>query len=195
VNEVNEIRPRSGHSGPQILVFNVDHGSIDGKQLSQVESQMIRLIFMLSLGLGLCHSAVADIWKWTDANGDVHYVATRSPIYTWVDSSGKVHWADTPYYEGAVQVKLVWYSNSDMPTETDPGSNGRQASNLDEEMTSGGSSMREFRCDRATQIRDYYADSDKLYRTDEDGNKVYLTDEEMEQKLKEVRATVEEWCE
>ena len=61
--------------------------------------------------------ADADIWKWTDMKGDVHYVNTLKPIYTWLDEAGKVWYSDKPDHENAVSVELVWHSTGDSVEE------------------------------------------------------------------------------
>ena len=70
---------------------------------------MNRLVAVAVLLFGLSLNANADIWKWTDAHGKIHFVNTLKPIYTWVEG-GKVFFADKPGHEDAVSVELVWHS-------------------------------------------------------------------------------------
>ena len=69
---------------------------------------MSKLFLPLVFMFGICATASADVWTWTDADGDVHYVDSMRPIYTWLDDDGNVHYADKPGYEGAVRVRLAW---------------------------------------------------------------------------------------
>ncbi|MDH3442202.1 MAG: DUF4124 domain-containing protein, partial [Gammaproteobacteria bacterium] len=55
----------------------------------------VRPFFIATVLLcGLASVAHADVWKWTDAHGEVHFVNTLTPIYTWVED-GRVFFADT----------------------------------------------------------------------------------------------------
>ena len=71
---------------------------------------MKRLLAILLLASPLSGTALADVWKWVDAQGNTHFVETDTPIYMWVDRFGKVHYSDTPDHEDAVSVELVWHS-------------------------------------------------------------------------------------
>ena len=80
---------------------------------------MNRLIILFALMLGITANAYADIWKWVDANGDVHFVNTNKPVYTWTDETGRVFFADKPGHESAVSVDLVWHSTGDSVEEAE----------------------------------------------------------------------------
>lgn len=56
--------------------------------------------------------AGADVWRWTDALGNTHFVDTLKPIYTWVEDD-RVHFSDTPDHEDAISVQFVWHSADD----------------------------------------------------------------------------------
>jgi len=55
---------------------------------------MKKLLTVCVLMLGLSQTAQADIWKWSGAFGNTHFVDTTTPIYMWVDDVGKSHYAD-----------------------------------------------------------------------------------------------------
>lgn len=144
--------------------------------------------------------ANADIWKWTDANGDVHFVNTRKPIYTWVDDYGMVQYADKPGHEDAVSVDLVWHSAGDDVAEAE-----QQASTG---KTGGGwahpgetaeerlerEKAEQYYCKRAQQIYDSYLTAPRLYETDESGKKVYLSEEQAAAKIRETEEMVAKLC-
>ena len=73
----------------------------------------MRYIVMLLLVLGAA-TVQADVWKWVDAHGNVHFVDTMKPIFTWVDEQGQVHYSDAPDHEDAVAVQLVWVSSGSL---------------------------------------------------------------------------------
>jgi hypothetical protein len=71
---------------------------------------MKRLFVTAVLLFGFVLNANADIWRWTDVHGKVHFVDTLKPIYTWLDESGRLWYSDKPDHEDAVSVELVWHS-------------------------------------------------------------------------------------
>ena len=157
-------------------------------------------IFLILL-LGISAGAHADIWKWVDANGDVHFVNTYKPIYTWQDESGRVFFADKPGHEDAVSVDLVWHSKGDSVEEAaqaaskkpsqgsgwaHPGETAEQR--LEREKAE------QYYCKRAQEIYESYLNAPRLYETDAEGEKVYLSDEQMAAKIKETEDAVSQLC-
>ena len=51
-----------------------------------------------------------------------------------------------------------------------------------------------YYCERAQQIYDSYLNAPRLYKTSDDGTRVYLSDEESEITLSETKAQVDELC-
>ena len=162
---------------------------------------MKKPLYILALAILFAGTAAnADIWKWTDANGDVHYVDTNTPIYTWVDDYGMVQFADTPRHEDAVSVDLVWHSTGDDVEEAahqeavgksgsmwaHPGESAEEK--LEREKAEA------YYCKRAKDIYESYLGAPRLYETNEDGEKVYLTDEQAAAKIKETEAAVAQVC-
>ena len=72
----------------------------------------LRIILLFSVLC--CGSASADIWKWLDADGETHFVDTKTSIFTWVDESGRAFYSDTPDHEDAIAVQLVWHSEGSL---------------------------------------------------------------------------------
>lgn len=161
---------------------------------------MKKLTAIIVLAFGLCLNANADIWKWVDAYGDTHFVDTNTPIYTWLDESGKVHYSDKPDHKDAVAVQLVWHSTGDLEGAEEPGeeSGGSRSDPVDPNETEEERQEREqaeaYYCKRATEIYDSYLNAPQLYKTNADGEKEYLTEEEAETTLTETKARVEELC-
>ena len=161
---------------------------------------MKRLIVTGLLLCGFALNANADIWKWVDANGKTHFVDTTTPIYTWIDEFGKVHYSDTPDHEDAVSVELVWVSTGSL--------NEGEAGGEDDESGSGGyayagetaeeraerEQAEAYYCKRATEIYDSYVNAPTLYKTNEKGEKEYLSKEEMAQTIAETRIKKDEAC-
>ena len=144
-------------------------------------------------------SANADIWKWTDANGDVHFVTSKKAIYTWVDSYGMVQYADKPGHEDAVSVDLVWHSTGDEIKNATADAAPKASSNwFNPNETDAERFEREqaeqYYCKRAQAIYDSYVSAPRLYETDENGERVYLSEEQTAAKIAETKATVDQVC-
>ena len=156
---------------------------------------MTRLLTILALTFGLSAPAAADVWKWVDADGKTHFVDTTTPIYTWIDPDGKRHYSDTPGHEDAVSVELVWHSSGSLDEVEEPVTDDGYA---DPGETAEERAEREaaeaYYCKRATEIYESYLNAPRLYRTDDAGERVYLTDDEAAAKLAETEAQVKEVC-
>ena len=161
---------------------------------------MKKLITICVLILGLTQTASADIWKWVDALGKTHFVTTMRPIYTWIDESGKVHYADHPDHEDAISADLIWHSAGSI--EEADGSASASASKEDgyaypgetAEQRAERKRAEEYYCMRATEIYDSYMNAPQLYKTNEDGEREYLSKADVAQTLAETRAKKDELC-
>ena len=158
---------------------------------------MKNLVIVLFV-LGCASVAQADVWKWVDANGDVHFVDSASPIFTWTDESGNVYYSDTPDHEGAVSVELVWVSGGSLgeakaeeaPAEDSawafPGETPEQRAERER--------AEAYYCKRATEIYESYVNAPSLYKTNDKGEKEYLDKEEMAQMIADTRSKKDEIC-
>ena len=157
----------------------------------------MRIVFALLLALACTAVAQADIWKWVDANGDVHLVDSKTAIYTWVDERGDVHYSDTPDHEGAVSVELIFVSSGkldepEQPQEEDgdgpafPGETPEQRAEREK--------AEAYYCKRATEIYDSYVNAPQLYKTNDKGEREYLSDEDVARTIAETRAVKDEAC-
>lgn len=160
---------------------------------------MKKLIAILSLAFGLCPIAYADVWKWVDALGETHFVDTLTPIYTWMGDDGKVHYSDKPDHPNAVAVQLVWHSRGSLADVEDPeGASAGGSKEIDPNETVDERIEREmaeaYYCKRAREIYDSYVNAPQLYKTNADGEKEYLSEEEQEATIAETKARVDELC-
>ncbi len=161
---------------------------------------MKQLLAITTLIFGLCLTANADIWKWVDAAGKTHFVDTMKPIYTWVDEFGKVHYGDTPDHEDAVSVQLVWHSTGSLDEVADGGDNSESESGgyAFPGETAEDRAEREkaeaYYCKRATEIYDSYLNAPQLYRTDESGEREYLSKKDTAATIAETKAKRDELC-
>lgn len=157
---------------------------------------MLRLIASIFVLLAFSGAADADVWKWVDANGKTHFVDTMKPIYTWVDEAGKFHYSDTPDHEDAVSVELVWHSTGTLDEVDNAGESGEGYARPGE--TAEDRAEREqaeaYYCKRATEVYDSYVNAPQLYRTNEAGEREYLSKTEGDTIIAETKARVDELC-
>ncbi len=149
---------------------------------------MSSIKFTIFLSLFVAASASADIWKWVDASGKPHFVDTLTSIYTWVDEHDKIHYSDKPDHEDAVAVLLVWHSAGRLEelsvAPLDPAEEARLAAEAE----------KEYYCKKATENYEAYKGAPRLYRTDDKGEREYLSDAEARATLLESKAQMDEYC-
>ena len=156
---------------------------------------MTRLLTIFALTIGLSLPAAADVWKWVDASGKTHFVDTMKAIYTWVDENDKRHYADTPGHEDAVSVQLVWHSSGTLEdleeTETDDGYAypGETAEERAEREAADA-----YYCKRATEIFESYVNAPRLYRTNDAGEREYLSEQDAAASVADTQARMDELC-
>ncbi len=154
---------------------------------------MTRLLTILALTIGLSVPATADVWKWVDANGKTHFVDTMKPIYTWIDLNGKRHYSDTPGHEDAVSVQLVWHSEGALDDLDDPETDAAYPGETAEERAER-EAADAYYCKRATEIFESYQDAPRLYRTNEAGEREYLSEQEAVATIAQTEAQMNEIC-
>lgn len=157
---------------------------------------MKKFFAVLVLLFGFAAAAQADVWKWVDAHGNTHFVDTNMPIYTWVDERGDVHFSDTPGHEDAVSVELVWVSSGSL-AEADGGDESGSGYAFPGE-TPDERAEREkaeaYYCKRATEIYESYANAPRLYKTNDAGEREYLSKADAARTIAETRTQMKELC-
>lgn len=156
---------------------------------------MTRLLTILALTLGLSLPAAADVWKWVDATGKTHFVDTITPIYTWVDEFGKRHYSDTPGHEDAVSVELVWHSAGSLDEIDEPETeDGYAYPGETAEERAEREAADAYYCKRATEIFESYLNAPRLYRSNDAGERQYLSEKEAAATVAETKARMDELC-
>lgn len=138
---------------------------------------MKELTTIVLLVFGLSLTANADIWKWVDAHGNVHY-------------------GDTPARAEALNAERVRYTPSNQNTSKP--SDSRTVTSWGSDTDTGESAEEEraqsYYCEQARSIYQSYVDAPRLYRTTEDGEREYLSDQEKAATLADAEVSVSEWC-
>ena len=152
-----------------------------------------RILLLLSV---FCFgSAAADVWKWVDAEGKTHFVDTSTPIFTWVED-GKIFYSDTPDHEDAVAVQLVWVSKGTLDDKESAAdsSDGYAFPGETPEERAEREEAEAYYCKRATEIYGSYKNAPRLYRTNEAGEREYLSEKAAKTTLNETKTKMDELC-
>ncbi len=153
------------------------------------------LKFILLFLVFCCGSAAADVWKWVDAEGKTHFVDTSTSIFTWMED-GRVFYSDTPDHEDAVAVQLVWVSKGtlDAKDSADNSSDGNAFEGETPEQRAVREDEEAFYCKRATEIYDSYKNAPRLYRTNDAGEREYLSEKAAQATLDETKSKMDDLC-
>jgi len=151
-------------------------------------------IFLL-MSVFCCGSAAADIWKWVDADGETHFVDTSTSIFTWVED-GKIFYSDTPDHEDAIAVQLVWVSKGalDDKESAASSSDGYAFPGETPDERAEREDAEAYYCKRATEIYDSYKNAPRLYRTNDVGEREYLSEESAKATLNETKTKMDDLC-
>ena len=144
---------------------------------------------------------------------------TAQTTYRWDDADGQTHYSDTPPPSGALNVKVIRNSGFDSGDQYEPedgaadntASGGessyaeqeakfqeRQAKRAEEQAEAEKEKLaaaeRKKNCDLARGNYNTVSIGGRITRIDENGERVYLSDDEIEQKTIEAREVMNQWC-
>lgn len=132
-------------------------------------------------------------------------LATHADVYRWVDEEGGVHFSDRPKSHPSAE-------KIEIKTDTvhqDPNQQKRLKyqqhllSVIEEERKIKQKKLAEKKkrkeekkksCKKARKTLDEYLTSGQLYNINKDGSKFYLSDDEREQEIKKAKEVVKYWC-
>jgi hypothetical protein len=128
--------------------------------------------------------------------------AVNAGVYTWTDADGRVHYSDKPV-AGAETLDI-------RTARTDPArieaerkqAEEKQAADADAEkkasdaakVASEDAAKREENCKKAQARRSAITSAQRPYRTTPDGERHYLSSEEIDAEIKDAEAGVAQWC-
>ena len=142
------------------------------------------VLFVLASNV-LCFNAAADkFYKWVDEDGNTHYGDTAP-----AGRSQEIHVPRTPVVDPSVntrkeRTRRLLESFQDERTEK------RATRDAD----AAALKKRRANCEQAEQTQYKYEHSAFLYTTDEQGNRVILSDEEHAEAKAKAQNDVEKWC-
>ncbi len=150
---------------------------------------MSRAIVQLSLALSLSALGI---------------LTASAEVYKWTDAEGRVHFSDRPAQDGAETVSMP--EAADGPADTPEERLEKQRKLLhafEEERRQKRDAQEQARQDKAERQRNCVEARDDLhnqetagalYRLGPDGQREFLDDAQREQALAQARAAVERWC-
>lgn len=133
--------------------------------------------------------------------------ATAGEIYKYTDADGNVHYGDRPT-GNPTEERLAIVSRSTDPAAVQARIEARQARDATrderraarEEEAQAETEARSAAADRAAKCQENrsrlqtYTESRRLYREDENGERVYLDDDGREEAMQQVRDRIDEYC-
>ena len=133
--------------------------------------------------------------------------AVASEIYKWVDEDGNVHYEDRPSGAADEERLAMTYNRTDRGAVSQriKARHDRQAARDEARSTAAAAEQeaadnaqaeaeRQQACERARARLDSYLQSRRLYRTDENGERVYLDDAQRQEARQKAEEQITEFC-
>ena len=129
-----------------------------------------------------------EIYKWTDADGNVHYEDRPSGAAT--EERLDLTYRSTD--RGAVQARVK--SRVDAQTAREEAKSTAAAAEQEAADNAAAEQQRRERCDQARARLESYLQARRLYRTDDNGERVYLDDAQSQQARQKAEEQIAEFC-
>lgn len=134
--------------------------------------------------------------------------AQQAAVYRWVDANGVVHFSDEPAADSSATELPIRYRKTDRgalqarlkaKAELDDAGAIREGQEADADAAAEADRQkvlaeRETNCKAARDRVAKYRDAHRLYRPGPNGERVYLTNEELDVERAEANRAVEQWC-
>lgn len=150
------------------------------------QSAVFALVFAMALAAG--GVAANDIYKWTDANGTVHYGDRPSGA----DSEERLQIGSRP--TDPARIQRIVEARQDARTAGAEADAERAAGEPSPEELRARAEERAQKCEMYKERLQRFVTSRRLYREDESGERVYLDEEQTLAARARVQQQVEEHC-
>ena len=141
------------------------------------------------VALTLASGAMAnEIYKWTDENGTVHYGDRPSGAATEQRLAMSYRRTDSGSVDKRVQARV------EAKTAREEARADADAAEKEAEENAAIAAERERKCERSRTRLETYLQSRRLYRTDDNGERVYLDDEQRSEARRKAEEQVAEFC-
>ncbi len=135
----------------------------------------------------------------------------QATVYKWVDDQGVPHYSDQPPANAASEALPIRYRRTDKSTvqarakanETPEDAANPREEQQDADATAADAAttdreknlaQRAATCKKAQERVANYSQAQKLYKPGPNGDRVYLTDEELDAERADAQRVMEEWC-
>jgi len=134
--------------------------------------------------------------------------AQTASVYKWVDDNGMTHFTDMPPDSATVQNTGIRYRRTDPNAVQSRVNENQDAAQANQEKFAKDSEQaaetreekrisareREEQCQQAKELNKSYDTAHRLYRRTPDGEREYLSDDEIDNARSEAAKSVSEWC-
>lgn len=149
-----------------------------------------RLVLTCAVAAMTCASGAmaSNIYKWTDENGNVHYEDRPSGAATEERLALTFRRTDGGAVNQRVQARL------DREATREEARSAAAAAEQEAADEAAAAAERAQACERARARLETYLQSRRLYRTDENGERVYLDDTQRQEARRKAEEQVTEFC-
>lgn len=137
----------------------------------------------------IANAGAQSIYKWIDENGVTHFSEQRPQGVESERLSVKVNSGFRGDSSGTADSSTESFARSREARQEK-----REQAAEDAERAAQQKAIREENCAKARERLNTYETSRRLYREREDGEREYLTDDELDQARADSRELVKEWC-
>jgi|SRR5579859_6189428 len=117
-----------------------------------------------------------------------------TPIYKWVDAQGQVHYSTVPHSDKAQQLAIQNTSTPNAGTSVTPAPGSATADTVGDAKLTQPQASDSAACQAAREELAKYLHADKLYSADAKGNKIELSGADKQKALNAARAYVSQAC-
>lgn len=132
-------------------------------------------------------------------------LGTSADVYKWTDDTGRVHYSDKPDVEENLEIMNVKSKRTDkvalakaeqirVDVKAAAAADARLQDVLDQEQQQN-ADIRAENCARASEALSSLKNAQRLYIPGEDGNRRYLSDEEIADRIQRAETDKARWCE
>jgi len=146
---------------------------------------MFRILAVAGALLGLASVAQADVWRWTDPNGTIHYSDNWVPGSTLVKTDSRSGYSGQPTSSAPA-------ANSSNPPAT--ASDAAQAERDKRAVASDVAKSKDEQCKKAREAYDKAIASRRIYKEGTGGAREYLSDAESDAYRLELMNTRKQVC-
>lgn len=147
--------------------------------------KMIKTISLSVMFFLISSSAMAEVFKWTDEQGNVHYGA-RPPTG---QSANQVRIDAAPPADPYLQQR-----RENMMKQLDANAEERQEKKKQQAKTAKEKAEKKKRCQNARSRLSMLEGHGRVYTTDANGERSYYSSEQLERNREQARRTVREHC-